>query len=475
VCFYNLEVYMATFFNLTSLNGKNGFVVEPSYSYGYCNSIGGSITLIDINGDKISDVVIANTYTMASPAGPGAVYVIYGTTTPFNATFNLAALDGTNGFIITSQSQDSSAFGSEVADIGDINGDKINDLAIMGPGKGYSRQAFIIFGNKTWSQTFDVGSLNGKNGFAVEAGDEVLFVRKISTAGDFNSDGVSDVLVSAYSLGGYNEVLVLFGQTMPFSSIVSLSGFNFTISTNVLRQYLIGKSISKLGDVNQDGIDDIAVGAPNSDSGAGRAYVIYGQNTLSNGVLLEDLNSTTGFYIQGSSSNVGAVVSYLGDVNGDTLNDIGISDHQYEDTTPGSSYVVFGNRNFNNSVSLQSLDGDNGFVITQNISNNGYGAIIQGIGYYNNDSFPDIAISLPDVNITSTYIIYGQSLFSATYNISNLKGLNAEVIPSVGPGDMLGSSVAGFGDINGDNKTDIILGASGVMYHCGTMYAIFGT
>lgn len=468
---------METFFNLTTLNGNNGFIIDFNGK-----NIGSSVVLIDINGDGISDVVVSRS------GNPGAVYVIYGSTKPFNPFFNLTSLDGTNGFIITSHNSSmfSSYINIPVANVEDMNGDGLDDLAIgsppnNGPGSNQLGQVFIVFGSKTWAETFYVESLNGKNGFLVTGSYYDFLGSAVNAAGDVNNDGIGDVLLGTDDAF---TVCVLFGSRKPFNAVVNLDNpYNgFTITSNTMQgQYNIGISVTKLGDVNGDKIDDIAIGAPAFDSGVGgRVFVVYGQSTFPDYIFLENLNFTTGFYIEAPSyNNAGATVSYLGDVNGDKLNDIGISDlntyiQEQQQGLTGSSYVVFGSTGFNNSFSLHSLNGDNGFLIIQNVTDGGGGAIIQGVGYYNNGQIPAFAISLPNVYSTSAYVIYSQKLFAATYTMPNLEGLNVEVIPSVNPGDMLGSSVAGFGDINGDNKTDIVLGTSNMMSD-GECYAIFGT
>lgn len=461
---------METFFNLTSLNGKNGFVVKSDKN-DYVNFQ--AVVFLDINGDGISDAAIS------SYGNPGAVYIIYGSTKPFNVIFNVTSLDGTNGFIITSHNSStfSSYAGVPVANVKDINNDGIDDLAIGSPpNNGPSSQpgqVFIIFGSRTWSQKFYVESLNGKNGFLVTGSYYDFLGPAVSSAGDINDDGIGDVL-----LGSSNAftACVLFGSTNPFNAVINVDNpYNgFTITSSA--QYNAGISVTNLGDVNGDKIPDIAIGAPAFKSGiGGRVFVVYGQNVFPDSILLENLNITTGFYIEAPSyNNAGATVSYLGDVNGDKLNDIGISDfntyiQEQQQGLTGSSYVVFGSTGFNNSFSLSSLNGHNGFLITQNVTDGGGGAIIQGVGYYNDGSLPDIVIGLPNQQQSEgapVYVVGGQEVFNSSYALPTLTGLDVEFFTN----GASGSSMAGFGDINGDNKQDIIL--SGGNNEC---YVIFGT
>ena len=92
-------------------------------------------------------------------------------------------------------------------------------------------------------------------------------------------------------------------------------------------------SVSNLGDINGDGIDDFIIGArfadPNFRLGSGAAYVIFGRAAGSTWPDI-DLDSstdfvsgTTGFRIEGAAvaDNLGYSVSNLGDINGDGIDD----------------------------------------------------------------------------------------------------------------------------------------------------------
>ena len=135
-----------------------------------------------------------------------------------------------------------------------------------------------------------------------------------------------------------------------------------------------GRSVSSAGDINNDGYDDIIIGAgyadPNGDD-AGESYVVFGKasGTYSASLELSSLNGTNGFVINGidESDYSGSSVSSAGDINNDGYDDIIIGANEADPNggSSGESYVVFGKASgtYSASLELSSLNGTNGFVI----------------------------------------------------------------------------------------------------------------
>ena len=125
-----------------------------------------------------------------------------------------------------------------------------------------------------------------------------------------------------------------------------------------------GRSVSSAGDINNDGYDDIIIGAyladPNGNS-TGESYVVFGKasGTYSASLELSSLNGTNGFVINGidADDSSGGSVSSAGDINNDGYDDIiiGAYDADPNGTSSGESYVVFGQSEFDASVNLSDL------------------------------------------------------------------------------------------------------------------------
>src|SRR4028118_374949 len=115
-------------FNLSTLNGSNGFALNGTAAYDYS---GWSVSSAgDVNGDGFDDLIIGA--RLADPngiSGAGQSYVVFGSNSGFGASVNLSTLNGSNGFAINGiAASDESGF--SVSSAGDVNGDAIDDLII---------------------------------------------------------------------------------------------------------------------------------------------------------------------------------------------------------------------------------------------------------------------------------------------------------------------------------------------------------
>jgi Ca2+-binding RTX toxin-like protein len=135
-------------FNLSVLNGSNGFALNGIAAYDNSgNSVSGAG---DINGDGIDDIIIGA--WGASPNGnySGQSYVVFGRREGFAASINLSDLNGSNGFALNGIAGGDQS-GNSVSGAGDLNGDGIDDLIIGAPGASpngnYSGQSYVVYGN----------------------------------------------------------------------------------------------------------------------------------------------------------------------------------------------------------------------------------------------------------------------------------------------------------------------------------------
>jgi len=122
---------------------------------------------------------------------------------------------------------------------------------------------------------------------------------------------------------------------------------------------------------------------------------------------------------------------------------------------------------------LSELDGTNGTKIIGASAGDFVGRSVANAGDLNGDSIDDIAIGASGADADGmidagiTYVVYGRSdLWTTPIDLSNIDGTNGFAIYGAGPENFSGVSVAGTGDVNGDNVDDLIIGASG--YDAGT-------
>jgi hypothetical protein len=186
--------------------------------------------------------------------------------------------------------------GYSVSGAGDVNRDGFADFIIGAHlespnGRALSGAAYVFLGKASGFPTVDTLSFTSGDsaGFIIQgavAGDSLGY--SVSGAGDVNRDGFDDVIVGAYLADPYSRVdagnvYVIFGMAGGFANVDMLS-FTSSASTGFIIQGAVagdslGYSVSGAGDINNDGFDDVVIGAyladPNSRVDAGTAYVIF--------------------------------------------------------------------------------------------------------------------------------------------------------------------------------------------------------
>ena len=435
-------------------------------------------------------------YSNGNP-GAGASYVVFGSSSGFEASLKLSELDGNNGFVLKGIDIGDRS-GDSVSGAGDMNGDDIDDIIIGAPYAGnpvsnsFFRtdtrgESYVVFGSSSgFDASLELAELNGTNGFVlngVDAGDESG--RSVSGAGDINGDGFDDIIIDAPYGGYYRESYVVFGSSSGFDAsleLAELDGTNGFVLKDFGQRNRSWGSVSGAGDINGDGFDDLIIGAPltysNGNPRVGESYVVFGSSEFDASLNSDELDGTNGFVISGigSWSYSGESVSGAGDINGDGLDDIIIS-------TPYArrSSIVFGRRSgFDASLELSELDGTNGFDFTGVV---GGFISVSGAGDINGDGIDDLIIgaNLAGNPVFSyyynydlrgeSYVVFGSSSgFDASLNPSELDGTNGFILSGINAGDRLGGSVSGAGDINDDGIDDLLIGT-----FFGESYVIFGS
>ena len=190
----------------------------------------------DINGDNITDIIVEAYF--ANTSG-GIAYVLYGKTGGLPQNFNLSAgLDIADGFQIHSASS-YNYLGTSASYAGDVNGDGVNDIIVGAPcNRPTVGRAYVIYGQKGGNipDIYLADGLDLSRGFEIigvsvddQTGDSVSF------AGDFNGDGVDDVVVGARDdAAERGAVYVVYGQAGGLKEHVNLASLNASQGVTII-------------------------------------------------------------------------------------------------------------------------------------------------------------------------------------------------------------------------------------------------
>jgi hypothetical protein len=418
----------------------------------------------DINGDGLADLLVLTT-ERHSPY-TAAVYAVFGKTDTQPVELDDSLSRKKAGFAVNGLSR-MEYFGN-VSGAGDINGDGLDDLLLETTGNPYDYQAgaaYVVFG-KADPKDVSVGDL-GNGGFVIHPRKSIG--SRIGGVGDVNGDGMADLALGrAYSYESYekSKVWVVFGK--PDAADVDTTDIDkgrggFVMNGVEGRRYWEGTSVAAAGDVNGDGLADVLVGAPYATS-TGAAYVVFGKT---DGAPIDFGQVTAGqggFQIRGETGRrVGWWTAHAGDVDGDGLADVVLSDLGSGSTR--RSYVVFGKPDTAAVELAAVVAGKGGIAIDGEKASPQYlYNAVSGAGDVNGDGLADLVLGdklAGPLGAGRAYVIFGSTTGAFSDSaVDQLGGDGDDTLTGTHRPDVL---VGGRGDdkLVGKGGADVLQGGSG--------------
>ena len=538
--------------DLRSLSSSQGFHISGAAADDQCCY---SVSAAgDVNADGIDDVILGAPFAnIPTGSDAGISCVIYGQSTGGGTAFtNLTlpvppiALPDDIGFCLLGTAPGDRS-GISVSAAGDVNHDGIDDIIVGAYLADYTESnagiTYVIFGRNLSAPgaipfgnfPLPIAPFSADVGFRLLGMESSAYTGiSVSTAGDVNGDGFSDIIIGANSADTLSAtdagmVYVVFGRNssavdaVPFGDI-ELADYSTSFPVNFGFRVIgadsfdrCGESVSAAGDVNNDGIGDIIIGAPYADpngiSNAGIAYVIFGRDYYESlsvapyeDILLSDFgnNPHIGFRILGALTNdyCGISVSGAGDVNGDNIDDVIVGAYNADpvnNADAGIAYIIFGRdptapgvlpfEDIQLTTGNAGMQTDIGFRILGAGKNTGFS--VSNAGDTNGDGISDVIVGAyyayydTRVNVGISYVIFGRNIAGGAIPFGDIQLQSTELDAHIGyrilgafDSDNSGYAVSAAGDINGDGVGDLVVSSPfadpQTGQDAGRTYVIFG-
>ncbi|MFZ1279750.1 MAG: T9SS type A sorting domain-containing protein, partial [Ignavibacteriaceae bacterium] len=296
------------------------------------------------------------------------------------------------------------------SEIGDVNNDGYNDFTISSKfaDAGFNKgKVFLYYGGAT-IDTIPVAEFN-------DPWIQDYFGEDVEAVGDLNKDGYDDFTIGSkynWTNGLGYLYLIWGGDTITWDS-------SLTFTSNILGDYF-GESAANIGDINNDGFEDLSIGAPFPGE-LGKIYFYYGGKPM-------DIEPDTVFIANRIWDGFGKTIKRSGDINNNGTIDFFIGSWD-------GAYLYLG---------LDSLITYNGFIY------------LGTEGDMNNDEFSDFVIGDPnylnpnDSIIGAAFVYLGNNSVDTNYTYILEGECGSEF-----------STIVFFADINGDSYDELIVLAPG--------------
>ena len=365
-------------------------------------------------------------------------------------------------------------FGSSMASLGDLDGDGVGDLAVgadQDDTAGVSRGAVsVLLLNANGSVKSSVKLTSAANGGPTLSYCD-YFGSSLASLGDLDGDGINDLAVGATgddTGGAYRGAVyvLMLNANGTVKSRVKLAN-NTNGGPTLADADFFGRSVAALGDLDGDGVTDLAVGADRdntngTDRGAVHVLLLNANGTVKSSVKLA--SGTNGGPALANTDNFGRAVTSLGDLDGDGVTDlaVGASGDDTGGDNRGAVHVLLLNANGSVKSSRRIAHQATGGLTLSNLD--GFGGSVASLGDLDGDGITDLGVGAigDDAGGPSRGAVH-VLLLNANGSLKSRAKLASGVSggPALGDYEFFGRSVAALGDLDGDGVTELGVGATG--------------
>jgi hypothetical protein len=356
--------------------------------------------------------------------------------------------------------------GFAVAQVGDVNGDGKPDVAVgapdaAAPDRPGAGVVTIVFGPVTGK--LDLDKAPGLRILGAAAKDQLGLA--VAPAGDVNGDKLADVLVGAPNAGGgAGAAYLVTGRAEPGTVDLAAPGAALQTIGGGAAGDGLGTSVAGLGDVDGDGVPDLAVGSPGADRGGaagGAVDVVYG--VPGGGSADVTQLGGAGLSLVGPAGGLaGLSVAAAGDVDGDGHADVALGAPAF--ASRGAAFVVRG-RAGGGTVALDGLPGADGWRLTGGHAGDFFGANVASAGDVDGDAHPDLVVGAPLAAVDgkehagSAYVLYLGAAPAGVDVGDTLAPDRGLRVDGANEGEEAGAAIRGLGDLDGDKLPEVVVTA----------------
>ncbi len=433
----------------------------------------------DLNGDGYQDIMVGASGVDDGGSGRGGVFILY--LDGNQDVISYSKISSTSGNFL-GQLDNGDNFGNGVQIIEDLNKDGVVDVLVSAPydddggtDKGaiwilyLTKNGTVKAYNKMSALTQEILKSNLENSDAMGY--------TVSMLNDIDKNGYQEILIGSMwdDDGGTDRGAVYIlsladtckGDFCPktkYFSKVSHSSGNF--GTGLDDDDRFGSGVNGIGDLDNDGVNEIAVCADSDDDGNANTGAIWIMFMNSNGTVKnkQKISSTQGNFtgtIYGGTYFGNRIVP-LGDLNNDGVEDIAVSNHfdGTVNTRAGCVWILFLNSNGTVKSHQKITTGVGGFSPTLQ-SDDRFGLGLENIGDFNGDGIVDIAVGAQEDKDGGSskgafYLLY-LNTNGTVKSHSKISATQGNFTGSVGVNTRFGFSVAKLSDLDTNGTTDLIV------------------